>query len=349
MKIDNLSLIELREYVESIGEKSFRGTQLYKWMFAKSVFDFDQMTDMSKSFREKMKQEWSFTNISIKAVKTSKKDNSAKFLFELEDGHFIESVILVDGERYTACISSQVGCKMGCTFCNTAQIGFIRNLTSAEMIKQVTELNRYLDEKFEKKLTNLVFMGMGEPLDNYDNLVKALDILMDESGLNFSHRKITVSTSGLVPEMVRFVERDKAPNMALSLNAVDDKTRSKTMPINNKYNISDIVSAIKNLTLDRRKRITIEYVLLSGVNDSMEDARKLVKLMKNLPVKINLIPYNQTEGLDMTSTTREQLEKFQNVLVETGISCFIRKSLGSDIDGACGQLYAGYLDQTGDI
>lgn len=340
IKIDNLSLNELISFSESHNEKPFKGKQLYKWMFQKMVFDFDLMTDISKSFRQILNKNCDFTKMKVKAHQVSKKDGSTKFLFELEDGHLIESVILIDGDRYTACISSQVGCRMGCTFCNTSKIGLIRNLTSAEIIKQIIELNQYLATQLEKKLTNLVFMGMGEPLDNYDNLVKSIKILLDHNGFNFSHRKITVSTSGLIPEMVKLIQLDQAPNIAISLNAVDDETRSKIMPVNNKYPISKIINTIRNLTIDRRKQITIEYVLLKGINDSIKDAQKLVKILKGLPIKVNLIAYNSTNDDDITAPSKEHVEQFQNILVNSKISCFLRKSLGSDIDGACGQLYA---------
>jgi 23S rRNA (adenine2503-C2)-methyltransferase len=343
MKIDNLTLEELKSFALSLGEKAFRGSQLYKWMYSKNVFDFDKMTDLSKDFRENLKEKCDFTHIKIKNYQISEKDGSVKFLFELEDNHFIESVILKDTDRYTACISTQVGCRMGCTFCNTAKIGFLRNLNTAEILKQVIFLNKYLLEKENKKLTNLVFMGMGEPLDNYDNLVRALEILLDDNALNFSHRKITVSTCGLMDKLMELSESPVSVNLAISLNAADDSTRSKLMPVNYKYPINTIVKNIKGINLRKGRRITIEYVMFKGVNDRKEDAEKLVKILKGLPIKLNLIPYNKTEDVDFFPPDEKNLFDFQNILINANISCFIRKSLGDDIEGACGQLYANYL------
>jgi 23S rRNA (adenine2503-C2)-methyltransferase len=340
IKIDNYTKAGLIDFCESLNEKSFRGKQLYKWMFSKKIFDFDEMTDLSKPFRKKLKEVAEFTKIEIQTTQSSKKDSSTKFLFKLEDDNFIESVILVDDKRYTACVSSQVGCRMGCTFCNTAKIGLIRNLTTAEIVKQVIKMNEFLQEKYDKKLTNIVFMGMGEPLDNFDNLVNAFKIIQDDEGLNFSHRKVTVSTSGIVPLIIKLTSLEKAPNIAISLNATDDTIRSQIMPINKKYPIKTIIECLKTISLDKRKRVTIEYVLLNGINDSLKNAEKLANMLKNLPIKVNLINYNKTADIELKSPDRAQVLKFQEVLVNANISCFIRKSLGSDIDGACGQLYA---------
>ncbi len=345
MNIDTLNLEELKSYVESIGEKSFRGIQLYKWIYSKNIFDFDEMTDLSKNFREKLKNNCNFTYFKLKNYKISEKDGSVKFLFELKDRNHIESVILKDGERFTACLSTQVGCRMDCKFCNTAKIGFHRNLNSAEIIKQVVFLNKYLSDNEGKKLTNLVFMGMGEPLDNYENLTKSLEILLDDEALNFSHRKITVSTCGLMDKLIKLSESPVSVNMAISLNASTDDIRSRIMPVNNKYNINSIVKNLKRLTLRKGRRVTIEYVMFKGINDKRSDALRLVKMLKGLPVKLNLITYNKTEGSEFNPPDNETILQFQEILVKSNISCFIRKSLGDDIDGACGQLYANYLNK----
>ncbi len=341
--IDSLNLDELKSYVESIGEKSFRGTQLYKWMYSKYVFDFDKMTNLSKNFREKLKKNCKFTYFKTKDYQISKKDGSVKFLFELEDGNHVESVFLKDGERYTGCISTQIGCKMGCKFCNTAKIGFYRNLQTSEIIKQVIKINEYLTENESKRLTNIVFMGMGEPLDNYDNLIKSLEILLDDDALNFSRRKITVSTCGLMDKLISLSKSPVSVNMAISLNASTDEVRSQIMPINNKFPINSIVKNIKSLTLSKGRRVTLEYVMFKNVNDTTNDAKRLAKMLKGLPVKLNLITYNTTDDTKFLPPHPETVLKFQNILVDSHISCFIRKSLGDDIEGACGQLYANYL------
>lgn len=331
---DSLTLEEMREYFVSIGEKQFRADQLFYWIFAAAETDFDNMSNMSKVLRENLKDLLKFTAMETVATQKSEIDGSVKVLFKLEDGEYVEAVMLRDGERLTGCISSQVGCRMGCRYCSTATMGLKRNLTVGEIVRQVMELNKVCGEK----LTNLVFMGMGEPLDNADNLVRALDIILHNKGLNFSHNKVTVSTCGLADKMMKLFEMEKAVNIAVSLNAYDDKTRDLLMPINKKFPVQKLIDSLKKLPLKKTKRITIEYILLKGINDSIKDAEGLVKLLSGLKVKINLIGYNTGVNGEFKSTDAETALNFQNYLINKHFSTFVRKSLGSDIDGACGQL-----------
>jgi 23S rRNA (adenine2503-C2)-methyltransferase len=341
--IDNFSLIELEDIFLRLNEKSFRAFQVYKWLFQRGVKTFEEMTDLSKDLRDRLRKNFSITSLEIKSQAVSKVDGSIKVLFELFDKNFIEAVILKDGNRLTGCISSQVGCKMGCTFCNTAKIGFIRDLTCSEIVRQVLTLNEISQEKFGKKISNIVFMGMGEPLDNIDNLMKALNIIQDDNALGYSHRKVTVSTSGIIKNLFKLFELSKTPNIAISLNATTNEVRSKLMPINNKYPISKLIEALKKIPLQKRKRITFEYVLIKGVNDNISDAKRLLKLIKGIPSKINLIVYNSTKGSFYDRPDYNQVLNFQKVLTDAKLSAFIRKSFAGDIEGACGQLYAKYI------
>jgi len=339
--LDDFSKADLEKALATIGEKPFRGRQIYKWMYGKNIFDFERMTDLSISLRERLNQHYSFRKFELLDKKESLTDNSVKILFGLEDGNRIESVILEDGDRFTGCISTQVGCRMGCSFCNTAKIGLIRNLTPGEIVRQVLMMNSILDVR-KRSLSNIVFMGMGEPLDNLKNLKIAIDIILDSDGLNFSHRKVTVSTCGLADELkYLFNEMDTPVNLAVSLNFTDNSLRKTFMPVNSRYNLQYLLETLKNLPVQKRKRITIEYVLLKGINDSVADAKKLAGLLKKLPVKINLIPYNASEER-YSSPEQDVICAFQKVLQDAGYSVFLRKSLGKDIMGACGQLYADY-------
>lgn len=339
--LDDFSKQELEYAMTELGEKPFRGRQLYKWMYSKGVFAFCEMTDLSKQLRQKLEQQYDFRNMEVIEKYQSAKDGSTKLLFELEDKNRVEAVILRDGERLTGCVSTQVGCRMGCTFCSTAKIGLIRNLRIGEIVRQIIFMNQILSGK-DEKLSNIVFMGMGEPLDNLENLNEAIKIILDESGLNFSHRKVTVSTCGMADELNKMYEELDSPvNLAVSLNFTDNEMRQKYMPVSKKYPVESLISTLKNLPLQKRKRITIEYVLLKGINDTQKDANYLAKMLKGLPVKINLIVYNDSDiGFD--SATEENVLIFQEILQNKGFSAFIRKSLGSDIEGACGQLYAKY-------
>lgn len=341
IKIDNMNLDGIKEVLKKLGEEPYRGEQIYRWIFNRGVDNFEDMTDIPKSLRLKLSECSEFTKVEILERMESKKDSSIKALFSLEDGEKIETVILKDKDRNTLCVSTQVGCRMGCTFCSTAKIGFKRDLTSAEILRQVIAMNRLLEEKGEK-ITNIVYMGMGEPLDNIENVTKSLEILTDEKGFGFSHRKVTVSTSGRIDNIDKIFSLKKPVNLAVSLNATTDSIRSEIMPINRKFCIADLISKLRSLPLQKRKRITIEYVMLRGVNDTIDDAKRLIHILKGLPVKINLILYNFTIDNHYKPSTEESALKFQKYLMDRNFTVFIRKSYGSDIEGACGQLYARY-------
>jgi len=283
--------------------------------------------------------------ISKKSVVRSEKDASIKILFDLPDGERIESVLLVDRERVTACISVQVGCRMGCKFCATAGIGFRRNLSAAEIVEQINMLEQIaLEDKLtaEGRLTNIVFMGMGEPLDNFSNVSKSLSILMDDNGYGYSHRRITVSTAGVTDKISKLFELDIPVNLAVSLNASNQEIRSQIMPIAVKYPIKELMNELNCLPVDKRKKIMIEYVLIRGINDSPENATELVSLVKKMPVKINLIKYNGGGISSFKPPLEQNVLEFQKILMDNNLSVFIRKSMGMDIMGACGQLAAKY-------
>ncbi|MCX8083744.1 MAG: 23S rRNA (adenine(2503)-C(2))-methyltransferase RlmN [Calditerrivibrio sp.] len=341
MKIDCLTKKQLRDYFISLGEEPYRGDQVYKWIYGKGVKSFSEMTDLPAKLQEKLTHIASFTEIRTLDYRVSTNDGSIKFLFLLEDGNKVESVALKDRGRITLCISSQVGCRLGCEFCTTGRIGFIRNLSCGEILGQVIEVERFL-KKSEDTVSNIVYMGMGEPLDNLDEVLKSLEILTDDDGLGFSHRRVTVSTAGLVDKIDKLFEISKQVNLAVSLNATTDRVRDRIMPVNKRFNISNLMTKLRTLPIQKRKRITIEYVLIKGVNDTLEDAKRLIKLIKGLPVKVNLIVFNPGPGSAYSSPTEETVQRFQNYLVENHITAFLRKSLGKDIDGACGQLYAKY-------
>lgn len=341
-KIDCLSAEEIKEVVENFSEQSFRGKQIYNWLYHNNVTSFDMMTNIPASLREKLSSEYEFTYFEeVKRLTSS--DGSIKFLFRLEDGESIESVLLSDGSRISGCISTQVGCRMGCKFCATAgAVGFKRNLTVGEILAQVAALRKSAEELFEERLLNLVFMGMGEPLDNIDNLQKSLTILLDDEAFGFSHRKITVSTSGLISGIKKFFQMETPVNLAVSINAPNEKIRASIMPVTNKNHLNDLIQTLRNVDLDKRKRITLEYVLLGGVNDSLAHAKEFVQLIKGIKAKINLISYNGSPYSEFKTPNEKNVLQFQEYLINNNLTAFIRKKLGQDIAGACGQLAADY-------
>ncbi len=340
-ELRSLGLAELQQLVVKLGEKPFRAKQLYRWMHQKHARSFEQMTDLPKAFRERLAAECSLLTLE-KDLEQRSTDGTIKFRWKTHDGRFIESVYMPEEKRKTLCVSTQVGCAMGCRFCATATMGLVRHLTPGEIVDQVHRVNAQLLEMGlagPRPLTNLVFMGMGEPLHNFENLKAALSILLSEDGPNFSHRHITVSTVGLVPMIERFGAETEV-KLAISLNASNDEERDQIMPVNKKWNIEALMDACRKFPLKQGRRITFEYVLLKGVNDSMEDAARLAKLMQGVPAKVNLIPYNTNPGLGFYSVEEEQAERFQNHLANAGITAVIRKNRGRDIAAACGQLVA---------
>lgn len=341
-KIDCLSAEELKEIIENYSEQSFRSKQIYNWLYHNNVTSFDMMTNIPVSLRDRLASEYEFTYFEeVKRFTSS--DGSIKFLFRLEDGESIESVLLSDGSRISGCISTQVGCRMGCKFCATSRaVGFKRNLTVGEILAQVSTLRKSAEELFDERLSNLVFMGMGEPLDNIDNLSKSLSILLDDEAFGFSHRKITVSTSGLINGINKFFQMKTPVNLAVSINAPNEQIRQSIMPVTNKNHLNDLIQTLKNIDLDKRKRITLEYVLLGGINDSLSHAKEFVQLIKGIKAKINLISYNGSPYSEFKMPSEKNVLQFQEYLINNNITAFIRKKLGQDIAGACGQLAADY-------
>lgn len=328
---------KLKDLVAEWDEKPYRAHQIFTWIYHQGVMDFDAMTNLSKELRERLK-EFFYVGFPKILNKTVSVDGTIKYLFQLEDGDTIESVWIPDNRRKTLCISTQVGCRLGCSFCLTATLGLKRNLASAEIVGQYMAVNLDLPET--DKVTNVVVMGMGEPLDNYDSLVDALNLMVSPEGLRISNRRVTLSTSGLVDKIKKYQTENLQVNLAISLNATEDSTRSKLMPINKKYPINALIDCLRSYPLKRGKRFTIEYVMLGGVNDSQEDAVRLAHLLKGIPCKINLIPFNRFEGAEYESPDDDRVLSFQAYLLSKNYTVFIRKSRGSDILGACGQLAA---------
>src|SRR3989304_10562901 len=331
----NLNLSELEDFVLKLGLQKYRGRQLFHWVYGKCADSFDVMTDLSKEIRELLSQKAYISKL-IEIRKQVSSDGTEKFLFELEDGHRVESVLIPEEERLTLCISTQVGCGMGCTFCLTGKRGLIRNLKSSEIINQFLTIQKNLPG--DKWITNIVFMGMGEPLANYKNTIKAIEILTHPHGIAFSARKITLSTSGLIPQIKRLGESGLNINLAISLNASADEQRCIIMPINNRYPLPKLLEVCKKYPLKKRRMLSFEYVLIKGLNDSPEDAVRVTKLLRGIRCKINLLPFNEFPGSQYKRPLEESVLKFQEVLVNHHFSVFIRKSRGADILAACGQL-----------
>lgn len=335
--ITDFSLSQLTDFVESLGLPTYRGSQIFAWLYRPNITDFSQMTDLTKDLRETLAARASFDWPEIADVERSK-DGTVKYGFKLKDNNYIESVLIPEDGRNTLCVSSQVGCAMGCGFCLTGGMGFKRNLSPGEIVGQVVRVrNRLHDEDTESVLNNLVFMGMGEPLANFDNLLVALEILTYQRGLNFSDRRITVSTCGLVPKIKELGQKTRV-NLAVSLHSVDDSVRSKLMPINNKYPVAELLEACKNFPMPKRKRIMFEYILIKDLNDSVSDAEILAERLRDIPCKINLLPYNETSALSYQRPSDKKIELFQKTLWKAGFTVLVRSSRGSDISAACGQL-----------
>ena len=334
--LKNMTSQQMVRYVKSLQQPSFRAEQIMSWLYKPGIKEFSQMTDLAKEFRTLLEQRARISNFTDPVIEHSS-DGAVKFGFKLEDGNYIESVLIPEGVRNTLCVSSQVGCAMGCNFCSTGAMGLKRNLKPSEIVNQACAVQDWLISEGEKKLTNIVFMGMGEPLANLDNLLIALSILSEQKGLDFASRRITVSTCGMVPQMLEFGKKSDA-NLAVSLHAVDDQTRNQLMPINKKYPIKDLLAACKEYQMKKRQRIMFEYVLLDGITDSDEDAIKLTEILRGIPCKINLLAMNEDETADYKSSSKDRILKFQTILRENGYTVFVRQSRGEDISAACGQL-----------
>ena len=331
-----LTLEELECWVEGEGFEPYRARQLFKWLWTPGVKSFLAMKNLPLALRKRLEERAFLYELRLVRVQESV-DRTRKIAWGLMDGSLVESVIIPERGYNTICVSTQVGCSMGCRFCRTARMGFRRDLSPSEMATQVISSIELLGGR--DRLRNVVFMGMGEPLNNYENLSRALRILMEGLGLDFSRRRITVSTSGIVPGIKR-LGRDFDVGLAVSLHAPDNGLRSKLMPVNRLYGLGELLNALETYPLPRRRRITIEYLLLRGINDKIEDARRLSRILSRIRTKINLIPFNEVPGIAFKCPEEGAVLEFQRVLLERGYTATIRKSKGADIDAACGQLYA---------
>ncbi len=332
-ELGGMAYPDLELFFERMGEKRYRANQVMKWIHQKRITAFSEMTDVPKTLREKLQNEAFITVPRVEAVAASA-DGTKKFLMAMNDGQYIETV-LIPGEGYdTLCVSTQVGCAMGCRICRTATLGFRRNLSAGEILAQLNEVRR---QEPERNITNVVFMGMGEPLANFDNTVAAIQILTHPLGPQISWRRLTVSTAGLPDKIVQLGQLVRV-KLAVSLNAVTNEQRSRIMPINRKHSLAELISALQKFPLPRGMRITIEYVLIQDINDSDADARRLVKLLSRLRAKVNLIPFNDELSQEFRSPTSERVAAFQNILLSKSLTAIVRKSRGRDILAACGQL-----------
>jgi len=321
------------------GKEKYRGMQIFRWIHEKGARSFDEMTNLSKAFREEIKDRFIIGTMKLAETKRSRDGSTDKYLWELANGNHIESVIIRDEGRVTACISSQAGCKMGCGFCRTGEMQFTRNLAAGEIVDQLISMRRILKDCRED-ITNVVFMGMGEPLDNLDFVLRALTIIIMETGLSIGQQKITLSTCGIVPGIIRLAIEYRRLGLAISLNAADEELRNKLMPINRRYPLKELLDAAHEFTRITRRRITFEYILMDGVNDSPEDARRLLAIARRIPSKINLIGYNEYEGSPFKRPSDRKIEAFQKILFDGNVTALLRKSRGTDILAACGQLAA---------
>ncbi|MEW6300614.1 MAG: 23S rRNA (adenine(2503)-C(2))-methyltransferase RlmN [Thermodesulfobacteriota bacterium] len=336
MDIKGLTKEELEGWLAERGEKPFRARQTLKWVYQRGAQTFAEMSDLPSALRQVLAREFTVERLSCVRL-TPAADGTRKFLFALSDRRQIESVLIPAEDRLTLCVSSQVGCAMGCRFCATARVRPVRDLTAGEIVSQIWEVQRTLPP--ERRLTNLVFMGMGEPLANYEQLVRALTLVTAEWGFAFSPRRVTVSTVGLVPQMRRLLEETNV-NLTVSLTATTDRLRDDLMPINRRYPLAQLLAACRSLPLAPRKRITFAYTMLRGVNDGEEDARRLARLLHGLRAKVNLIPFNPFPGAPFLPSPRPQVERFRQVLLDKGVHASIRESRGQDVQAACGQLAA---------
>jgi len=332
--VAGLSLPELTEFLVALGEKPFRGPQLYRWIHQRGATSFAELTDLSKALRSRLAELATIGAVELDLAQVSV-DGTIKYRWRTGDGKLIESVYMPSPDRRTLCVSTQVGCAMGCRFCATGTQGLVRHLTASEIVAQVHAANRDLRrrEGLEtlRPLTNLVFMGMGEPLHNYEHVMRS------EDGPGFSHRHITVSTVGLVPMIERFAQQTQV-KLAISLNAADDETRERIMPVNKRWRIAELLDAVRRFPLKQGRRVTFEYVLMAGVNDSDQDAQRLAALLEGLQVKVNLIPYNDNPGLGFHAPGGDRAGRFQEILGASRVDAFVRANRGRDIAAACGQL-----------
>ena len=331
--IKNYNLDELKEIIEKLGEKKYRAEQIFTWIYKENVTSFDDMSNLSVTLRDKLKENFDLHVFNI-IKKQESKDGTKKYLFDILDNNAIESVLMQYKYGNTICVSSQVGCKMGCKFCASTGIKFARSLEPGEIVEQLLAVERDANVK----ISNLVFMGIGEPLDNYDNVIKAMQLLNSSKGINMGARHISISTSGLAPKIYELADRDFQCTLSISLHSANNEKRSAMMPVNNLYNIQELMKACRYYIEKTNKRISFEYALAKDNNDNLKDAEELVKLLRGMLCHVNLIPINKIENGTFTKSTNENIIRFRDYLNSHGIVATIRRELGSDIDAACGQL-----------
>lgn len=338
--IKSLNLDELTELIIELGDKKFRAAQIYQWMHQKLITSFDQMTNISKDLKEKLTEKCRLTALEPERVQISKIDGTAKYLFRLHDGNLIESVLMRYHHGNSVCISSQVGCRMGCRFCASTLDGMVRNLTPSEMLDQIYRIQTLSGERVD----NVVVMGSGEPFDNFDNLLKFIELLNAKEGLNISQRNLTVSTCGLVPKIKELADKKLQITLAISLHSPTDELRRSIMPIANKYSIAEILDACRYYLKMTNRRISFEYSLVKGTNDTKECAKQLIGLVHGMNCHVNLIPVNPIKERDFEQSEHHAIQEFKNYLENHGVNATVRREMGRDIDGACGQLRKSYMD-----
>ena len=336
--IKSYSLAQLEEYLLSIGEAKYRAGQIFEWIHKKNIKDIDEMSNISAKLRLKLKEDCTLLNVEEILYKESAIDKTRKYLFKLPDGNIIESVFMRYKHGNSVCISSQVGCRMGCRFC--ASDGLLRNLSTSEMLDQIYKISLSTGER----VSNIVLMGAGEPMDNFDNVLKFIEIINSEQGLNISQRNITVSSCGLVPKIKELADKKLQITLALSLHAADDETRKSLMPIANKYSIKEVLDACRYYFDTTKRRVSFEYGLVAGVNDTKEEALKLSRLIKNMQAHVNLIPINPIKERDYKEPAHKNVLAFKQILEKSGIQATVRREMGRDIDGACGQLRRSFME-----
>ncbi len=337
--IFDYKLSDMQEYFTKSGEKKYKAKQIYEWLYKKRVYKFSDMSNISHALQEKLESSFSTSMLKLRRKQTS--DLTNKYLFELDDGNLIEAVLMRHDYGLSVCVSSQVGCNMGCTFCESGRLKKVRNLSAGEIVRQIL----MIEEDIKERISSVVVMGIGEPFDNYDNIMDFIRIINDPNGIAIGARHITVSTSGLVPKIYDYANEAIQTNLAISLHAPNNILRNKIMKVNKAYPLEELISSIKYYIEKTNRRVTIEYLLLSGVNDSLDSAKELAHLIKGLNVYVNLIPYNETSHIEYKKSSNETIMKFYDTLKKQGINVTVRREFGGNIDAACGQLRANEVEK----
>lgn len=337
--IFDYKLSDMQEYFTKSGEKKYKAKQIYEWLYKKRIYKFSDMSNISHALQEKLESSFSTSMLKLRRKQTS--DLTNKYLFELDDGNLIEAVLMRHDYGLSVCVSSQVGCNMGCTFCESGRLKKVRNLSAGEIVRQIL----MIEEDIKERISSVVVMGIGEPFDNYDNIMDFIRIINDPNGIAIGARHITVSTSGLVPKIYDYANEAIQTNLAISLHAPNNILRNKIMKVNKAYPLEELISSIKYYIEKTNRRVTIEYLLLSGVNDSVDSAKELAHLIKGLNVYVNLIPYNETSHIEYKKSSNETIMKFYDTLKKQGINVTVRREFGGNIDAACGQLRANEVEK----